>query len=66
MTLTIHCCWCNQHEFKVDEQTLRNVGIFAIKCPNCRETTTVGSQEGSGIIVLPGTPEDQGKKREQK
>jgi translation initiation factor 2 beta subunit (eIF-2beta)/eIF-5 len=66
MALTIYCSWCGQHEFKIDEQTLRDIHIFMVKCPKCGEITTVGSQEGSNIIVLPGTPDAQSKKREQK
>ncbi|MFQ5787974.1 MAG: hypothetical protein ACE5H1_08325 [Thermodesulfobacteriota bacterium] len=56
MALTIYCSWCSEHEFKVDPNTVHDVRILMVKCPKCEKITTIGSQSGSNIIVLPGAP----------
>ena len=56
MALTIYCSWCNEHDFKIDENTVHNIGILMVECPKCEKITTVGAQHDGGIIVLPGAP----------
>lgn len=68
MTLRIYCSWCSEHEFKIDANTVHDVGILIIKCPQCEKLTTIGSQPGGNIIVLPGAPKStsQDKDPEQR
>jgi hypothetical protein len=54
--LTFFCSWCNDHEFKLDENTVRVVGILKFQCPKCEKITTIGVESGGGIIILPGSP----------
>lgn len=54
--LRVYCCWCNEHAFTVDENTVHTVLILTIVCPNCETITTIASQPGGNIAVIPGEP----------
>lgn len=54
--LKIYCSWCGEHAFRVDENTVHTVQILTVKCPKCEKITTIGSQPGGNIIVVPGVP----------
>lgn len=56
----IFCSWCNQHEFKVHENTIGDVGIVMLTCPACRKVTSLGRQPGGELIILPGVSEKKG------
>ena len=53
--LKIYCSWCGEHAFRVDENTVHTV-LILLKCPKCEKITTIGSEPGGNIIVVPGVP----------
>jgi hypothetical protein len=59
--LRIDCIWCGKHTFRVDLNTVRDVGILSIQCLKCGKLTSMSSDPGDGLIVVAKVP---GKKKE--
>lgn len=56
--LSVHCVWCAEHPFKVDELTLEATRILVLKCPKCGKLTRVGFDGRTHeLLILPVGPE---------
>jgi hypothetical protein len=57
--LRIDCIWCGKHTFGVDLNTVRDVGILSIQCPECGKLTSMSSDPGDGLIVAADVPDEK-------
>ena len=56
VAFTIFCSWCNEHKFMIDRETLDEFNFAVLTCPKCKKQTTVGTNQDTPLIILPGTP----------
>lgn len=51
MALTIYCSWCNEHQFKLAQDTFSQTTAVKIQCPECSRFTKIAIGKNGELIV---------------
>ena len=64
-SLLVYCPACNQHAFRVHADSVVEVGVLSIQCPQCNEGVSMSVNDDGCLLVMSGYPQNSKRKRKR-